>query len=122
MPRSRTTAPAWISGQSGNPAGRPLGSRSKLSERFILALHDDFVQHGQAVIQRVRNDFPQIYLQVIGRLVPRELHFKDQSLLAGMPDETLGELLGRVTCELTARSPAGADLGAGPASGKDKLN
>jgi hypothetical protein len=120
--RSRTTAPAWISGQSGNPAGRPLGSRSKLSERFILALHDDFVQHGQAVIQRVRNDFPQVYLQVIGRLVPRELHVKDGSVFDGMSNEQLDEILGSVRAVLTARTPSGLGDGKAEAGGPDKLN
>ena len=78
MARSRTTAPPWNSGQSGNPAGRPLGSRHKLSEKFILALHDDFAEHGHAVIKKVREEHPAVYLQVIGRLVPRELHFRNE--------------------------------------------
>ena len=32
--RKGQLAPPWQPGHSGNPAGRPLGSRSKLSERF----------------------------------------------------------------------------------------
>jgi hypothetical protein len=122
MARSRSTAPAWIAGQSGNPTGRPLGSRHKLSEKFILALHDDFVQHGQAVIERVRTEFPNVYLQVIGRLVPRELHFKSESMVAGMDDETLGRVLTEVRSELAARTPTGVELGAPPTDSKTKLN
>jgi hypothetical protein len=106
MARTRTTAPAWKPGQSGNPAGKPLGSRHKLSEKFILALHDDFVQHGATVIERVRAEQPAAYLQVIGRLVPRELHLKNDSLVAGMTDEHLNEALAYVRSQLAARAPA----------------
>jgi hypothetical protein len=78
MPRLKPSSPAWQPGQSGNPAGRPIGNRNKLNEKFILALHDDFVQHGAKVIEQVRNDKPDIYLKVICRLVAPaciELHF-----------------------------------------------
>jgi hypothetical protein len=33
-------------GQSGNPAGRPKGSRNKLAEGFVAALYDDWSEHG----------------------------------------------------------------------------
>jgi hypothetical protein len=112
----------WKPGQSGNPTGKPLGSRHKLSEKFLAALHDDFLQHGAGVIEKVRTEFPQTYLQVIARLVPRELHFKAESMVAGMPDETLSEVLTNVTRELATRAPAGVDFGAPAAGGKDKLN
>ena len=70
----------WQPGQSGNPAGRPLGDRNKLSQKFILALHDDFEEHGATVVAKVREEYPQVYLQVIGKLVPRELHLRNESL------------------------------------------
>ena len=58
-------------GQSGNPAGRPKGARSKLSEAFLLALSDDFEANGMAAVERVRDDKPEAYLNVIGRLMPK---------------------------------------------------
>lgn len=60
-------------GQSGNPAGRAKGSRNKLGEDFIRALHEDFQEHGVAAIQAVRADKPDAYLKVIASLLPREL-------------------------------------------------
>ena len=58
----------------GNPGGgRPIGARSKLSESFLQALASDFVQHGVAAIEKVRNERPHHYLSVIAGLMPREL-------------------------------------------------
>lgn len=65
-------------GQSGNPAGRQKGSRNKLGEAFIEALHDDFQQHGIETIQRVRNEKPDQYLKVVAGLLPKELKITDE--------------------------------------------
>lgn len=72
-PRKQGLSPAWRRGQSGNPAGRPKGSRNKLGEDFIRALHEDFQEHGVVAIQAVRADKPDAYLKVIASLLPREL-------------------------------------------------
>src|SRR5215471_9553785 len=95
MPRPLPSAPAWQPGQSGNPAGRPVGIRNKLNEKLILALHEDFVQHGAKVIEQVRTDKPDIYLKVIASILPRELHVKDGSLFDGMSNEQLTRSLDR---------------------------
>ena len=58
-------------GQSGNPAGRPKGSRSKLSEAFLTALADDFDKNGLETVKKVREDKPDAYLNVIGKLMPK---------------------------------------------------
>jgi hypothetical protein len=72
VPRPKPSSPVWQPGQSGNPNGRPLGSRNKLNEKFILALHDDFVEHGPKVIARVREEKPDVYLKVIASIATRE--------------------------------------------------
>jgi hypothetical protein len=43
-------------GQSGNPAGRPKGSRNKLGEEFISALYESFVESGREAIDRVARE------------------------------------------------------------------
>src|SRR5262245_59709045 len=120
MSRQKSLGPAWQPGQSGNPAGRPLGSRNKLNEKFILALHDDFVQHGAKVIEQVRKEKPDIYLKVIASILPRELHVKDGSLFDGMSNEQLDEILGSVRAVLAARSPSGLGDGKAAAGGQHK--
>lgn len=54
--------------------GRPKGSRNKLGEAFIEALHDDFCEHGVAAIQVVRAEKPDQYLKVIASLLPKDVN------------------------------------------------
>jgi hypothetical protein len=65
----------FVKGQSGNPAGKPLGSKHKISEKFISALTADFEQHGEAVIERVRAEKPENYLKIVADLVPKDMTF-----------------------------------------------
>lgn len=68
MPSSETQ---FKPGQSGNPAGRPQGSRNKLSEAYIRELAIHFEQHGVEAIQKVYEEKPDVYLNVIGKLMPK---------------------------------------------------
>src|SRR4028119_715198 len=79
-------------GESGNPAGRPKGSRNKLGEEFIQALHADFQEHGKAVIARVREEKPADYMKVVAALLPKELHIKDTTVEDMSDDELLSTL------------------------------
>ncbi len=75
-------------GQSGNPNGRPKGSRNKLGEDFIAALQKDFEASGEAAIVAVRTEKPDAYLKVIASILPRELKITNESELT---DEQLIE-------------------------------
>lgn len=77
-------------GKSGNPKGRPKGSRNKLSEAFISDLHADWMQHGVEVIKEVREEKPGVYLKLVASILPKDLKvninkYEDQS------DAELGE-------------------------------
>lgn len=80
-------------GQSGNPAGRPKGARSKLGEAFLAALHLDFEANGIEAIRRAREEKPDQYLKVIASLLPREVTLSFEDELGHLSDD---ELLGRV--------------------------
>ena len=65
---------AWEKGQSGNPRGRPRGSKQKLSERFLRNLHQDWKANGAEAIAAVRENSPVEYVKLIASLLPREGH------------------------------------------------
>jgi hypothetical protein len=58
---------------TGNAAGRPKGSRNKLSEDFLKALADDFSQNGRAAIVAVREEDPSKYLTIVAQVVPKDI-------------------------------------------------
>lgn len=67
-------------GQSGNPNGRPKGSRNRLADEFLVALGNDFSKHGVAAIQTVREERPHEYLKVVASLLPKHVEIKDATL------------------------------------------
>lgn len=98
-------------GQSGNPKGKPKGSRNKLGEDFIAALHDDFQEHGVTAIQSVRLEKPDAYIKVIASILPRELKVTTEN------DLTDDQLIERIRQLDAAIRPFLALEGAGEAAG-----
>jgi hypothetical protein len=70
----------WQPGVSPNPKGRPKGSRNKLGEEFIAAMHADFEAHGADTIKRVREERPADYVKVIAGILPKELNVTTNAL------------------------------------------
>lgn len=91
-----------------NPAGRPKGSRNKLGEAFIEALHDDFKMHGVSAIETVRVAEPAQYLKVIASIVPKELNIKTDAF-AGVSDEQLAALIAAARSALGIAEGGGID-------------
>lgn len=101
-------------GQSGNPSGRPKGSRNKLGEDFIRALHDDFEAHGVAAIQAVRTEKPDAYIKVIASILPKELKITNES------DLTDEQLIERIRQLDSVIRPFLSSEGAGSVGGGDQ--
>jgi len=53
--------------------GRPLGSRNKLSERFLADLHAEWERSGTVVLQRVAKNDPTSFMKVVAGILPKEL-------------------------------------------------
>src|SRR5437868_1981469 len=67
------TAPPWQPGQSGNPAGRRPGSRNKLSQDFLEALHRTFQVHGARARQAMAIDDPSNFCRLVAGVMPRQI-------------------------------------------------
>ena len=80
-------------GQSGNPAGRPKGSRNKLAEDFLGDLHEAWHQRGKVAINDLSSD--QL-CNVVVKTLPKEM-----TLEVG---ETFSDLLRRADELLAQRS------------------
>ncbi len=60
-------------GQSGNPAGRPKGARTKLADQFLKDIYEDWKEHGIEAIKKVRVKKPDVYLRVVADLIPKDI-------------------------------------------------
>jgi hypothetical protein len=86
-------------GASGNPLGRPKGSRNKLSEAVIKDILADWEVAGPSAIQACRLEDPAAYLRIVTSLVPKEFNIKDSesalaSIIDQFEDEQLDQFLG----------------------------
>ena len=81
-------------GQSGNPAGRPRGTRNKLGDEFLKAFLDDFMEYGREAIEQARIDDPATYLRVAASLLPKEINItqEDRTLERLLQQHSIAEL------------------------------
>ena len=100
---------AFKPGQSGNPAGRPKGSRVKLGEQFLSDLMADWAGNGAQAIKDMREDKPGDYVKVVAATLPKELNVK-VSEIDELSDEQLARQLASLASQLAR---AGIDFGAG---------
>lgn len=67
-------------GESGNPAGRPIGARNRFAQSFVEAFARDFAEHGAEVIEQVRKDDASTYLRTACAILPRIFTLDDETL------------------------------------------
>src|SRR5215468_7485441 len=99
-------SPRWQRGVSGNPTGRPRGSRNALSEEVTCAILRDFRQHGQKAVAKVRQTQPAAYLKICALLVPREMKLEPTNPLKSMTDEELAAAIAAVQEAINASQDA----------------
>ena len=65
-------------GQSGNPAGRPKGSRNKLAEDFIADAYAQWQRHGSTALETMAKTEPAKFCQMMANLLPKETLMQDE--------------------------------------------
>lgn len=84
----------FVKGQSGNPAGKPLGARNKLNEAFVRDLHSIWERSGMHALERLAMSQPDKLVEAVGRTLPRELAVSLEQ--RGPLDSEEGRLLRRL--------------------------
>jgi hypothetical protein len=83
----------WKPGQSGNPAGRPKGSRNKLSEQFLTDVLNEWEQHGAVAVSDMREKSPGDFVKMVASLLPKDVNLNLTDNLSELSDD---ELLGEI--------------------------
>ena len=60
-------------GQSGNPNGRPKGSRSKLGEDFLTDLHEAWQEHGKQALKTCATREPTQFAKIVANVLPKQI-------------------------------------------------
>ena len=63
----------YLPGTSGGPGRKPLRITEAKARTFLGDMEDAWLEHGQALVQRVIKEDPGIALRVFASLVPKEL-------------------------------------------------
>jgi Family of unknown function (DUF5681) len=63
----------WKTGESGNPGGRPKGSRNAFSLAFIGDLTASWAQHGPDILRKVAINDPSRFLGVCASVLPKDV-------------------------------------------------
>jgi hypothetical protein len=69
------------SGESGNNAGRPKGSKNKMTveikavvDKILNYINDD--EQLQVILDDIKNNKPEVYLNFVAKLAPKDLNVK----------------------------------------------
>ncbi len=114
MPEQDKKTGRFITGNNGG--GRPKGSRNRLSEDFLRALHEDFQENGAVAIRRVRVERPQDYIKVIAGLLPKEMDLN----INRYDDISDNQLRQEFIHAVTEARTLGIDIGVGSVAGEDQ--
>ncbi len=93
---------------TGNAEGRPKGARCKLDELFLEALYRDFKEGGVAAIRACRTEKPDVYLNVIAKVVPKQVDLNADKSVADLADglHAVAEFLGSFAAEASSADHA----------------
>jgi len=76
-------------GQSGNPKGRPKGSRNKLSEDFFRDLCEAWQAFGKPALETMAMLYPVEFVRMAASLMPKEPEATTTTVMERLSDAQL---------------------------------
>lgn len=73
----------WKPGQSGNPDGRPPGTRSKFSEAFYRDLAATWAELGKSAMRQTATLEPGKFVAICASLIPKDVQLSLSARLPG---------------------------------------
>jgi hypothetical protein len=73
----------WKPGVSGNPNGKPVGSRQAFSQGFLKDLAEVWQSEGKATIQHTAKTQPAVFFATCARLLPNDVRVTVEQSLPG---------------------------------------
>src|SRR5262249_17684078 len=74
-------------GTSGNPNGRPVGSRTAFSAAFLRDLGEAWAEHGLASMHHTAKSNPEVFFATCARILPRDVQLTVQQHYSSSLDE-----------------------------------
>jgi len=79
----------WPSGVSGNPNGRPVGSRTAFSGAFMRDLAEVWAEHGKDTMLRTARSSPETFFATCARLLPKDVELTIRQHYTGLDEADL---------------------------------
>jgi uncharacterized protein DUF5681 len=73
----------WKPGQSGNPSGRPIGSRTVFSDNFVRDLASVWSEEGRETMVKTARNNPAVFFATCARLLPNDVRVTVEQSLPG---------------------------------------
>src|SRR6478735_2808772 len=115
-PSKHVNGRMWPPGVSGNPNGRPVGSRTVFSQSFLKDLASVWAERGRAAMEKTAIDQPGVFFATCARLIPQDVKLTVEQQLPGnlsMEDwQVMKEIIAAVRQAIpdAAGAPPGAVL------------
>jgi len=87
-PKGSTAPPSvngrmWPPGVSGNPIGRPVGSRTVFSQAFLKDLAEVWSKEGREAMVKTAKTNPTVFFATCARLIPQDVKLTVEQQLPG---------------------------------------
>src|SRR6516165_9879262 len=79
-------------GVSGNPNGRPVGSRTAFSGAFMRDLAEVWAEHGKDTMLRTAKSSPETFFATCARLLPKDVELTIRQHYSGLDESDLSIL------------------------------